>query len=84
MGKAQHVGPCSDEILKIGSGSSGELNSVLPVRRAWQFVCKHFITTSKEPMMSPRLVMKRLQTNCQARRTDEMDLVMTKMPHDVE
>ncbi|KER31142.1 hypothetical protein T265_02587 [Opisthorchis viverrini] len=46
------------------------------VRRAWQLDCKRFITNGGDIVgagltMSPRLVMKRLQSNCQARRTDQ-------------
>ncbi|GAA53087.1 SCY1-like protein 2, partial [Clonorchis sinensis] len=56
-------------------GSSGALIDCWSVRRAWQLDCKRFITNRGDIisalMMSPRLVMKRLQSNCQARRTDQ-------------
>ncbi|KAG5450408.1 hypothetical protein CSKR_201189, partial [Clonorchis sinensis] len=55
------------------------------VRRAWQLNCKRFITNRVDIisaglmmmslMMSPRLVMKRLQFNCQARRTDQQSVI---------
>ncbi|KAG5449160.1 hypothetical protein CSKR_104737 [Clonorchis sinensis] len=64
-------------------GSSGALIDCCSVRRPWQLDCKRFITNQGDIisaglmispdalMMSPRLVMKRLQSNCQARRTDQ-------------
>ncbi|KAG5449029.1 hypothetical protein CSKR_100316 [Clonorchis sinensis] len=57
-------------------GSSSALIDCWSVRRAWQLSCKSFITNRVNSLnpaleMSPRLVMKRLQSNRQARRTDQ-------------
>ncbi|KER19296.1 hypothetical protein T265_15591, partial [Opisthorchis viverrini] len=55
-----------------------KLSGCWSVRRARQLDCKRFITSRDDidPLnpaltMSRRLVMKRLQSNCQARRTDQ-------------
>ncbi|GAA56393.1 hypothetical protein CLF_110802 [Clonorchis sinensis] len=57
---------------------------------AWQLDCKRFITNRGDIisdiiiipalMMSPRLVMKRLQSNCQARRTDQQSISAPELP----
>ncbi|KAG5447728.1 hypothetical protein CSKR_113079 [Clonorchis sinensis] len=59
-------------------GSSGSLTGCWSVRRAWQLDCKRFTTNRGDIVSaglsgshSPRLMMKRLQPNCQARRTDQ-------------
>ncbi|GAA47655.1 hypothetical protein CLF_100636 [Clonorchis sinensis] len=49
---------------------------------AWQLDCKRFITSRGDivMMMSPRLAMKRLQSNCQARRTDQHSINPPELP----
>ncbi|KAG5445399.1 hypothetical protein CSKR_104664 [Clonorchis sinensis] len=62
-------------------GSSGALIECWSVRRAWQLDCKRFINNRSDVSaglthltMSTRLVMKRLQSNCQTRRTDQQSV----------
>ncbi|KER24462.1 hypothetical protein T265_07888 [Opisthorchis viverrini] len=67
------------KIRRQPTTSSGELFGCWSVRRAWQLDCKRFITNRGDIVsalntaltMSTRLVMKRLQSSCQARRTDQ-------------
>ncbi|GAA48230.1 hypothetical protein CLF_101345 [Clonorchis sinensis] len=73
---------CYENLENDLARSSGALIDCWSVRRSWQLDCKRFITNRGDivsatqslkpaPTMSPRLVMKRLQSNCQAQRTDQ-------------